>query len=170
MNARTSTARAGFALGCALFALALPRSRRPPEACLHPRQPVPGEVVCDAEAGAPPARLGGPARRLFGLPIDPNCADLLTLETLPGIGPVRARAIAAERQRRRFTSLAELQRVRGLGPARVGALAPLVAVDPGLAVCDTTPVKSGPCRSACGDVRGPPEAAGEGGLLHEERR
>jgi hypothetical protein len=152
MENSAPTARAGFALACALLALALPWPDRLPEVCLQPRFRAPGEVVCDASAGPGQPRFAGPARRLFGLPIDPNCADLVTLETLPGIGPARARAIADERRRRPFASLADLERVRGLGPARVGALTPWVAIDPGLAPCDAPSVKSNACRSSCGSA------------------
>jgi hypothetical protein len=149
METSAPTARAGFALACALLALAVPWPGRSPEPCRHPRLRASGEVVCDASAGP---RLAGPARRLFGLPIDPNCADLVTLETLPGIGPARARAIADERRVRPFASLDELQRVRGLGPVRVGALAPWVEIDSSLAACDAASVKSRPCRSSCGNA------------------
>ena len=45
---------------------------------------------CGGEGG----ELRGPARLLFGLAVDPNRADLATLEALPGIGPSRAAALA----------------------------------------------------------------------------
>jgi hypothetical protein len=168
MERSASTARAGFALACALFALALPRPGRGPEPCLEPALRAAGEVVCldrpshhPAAVGGERAPLAGPGRRLFGLPIDPNHADVATLETLPGIGPARARAIASERCRRPFASLADLQRVRGLGPARVGALAPFVAFATPLATCDATSVESRTCRSSCGSAGPGPAAAGE---------
>lgn len=161
MNRFGRAARAGLLLSGALFALSLPRSGARPEPCLEPAQQAPGEVVCEPVAG-PRQRLGGPARRLFDLPIDPNRADAATLETLPGIGPVRARAIVEERCRRPFASLDDLRRVRGLGAARVGALAPLLAIEGPLASCDATSVKSPGCRSSCGNVgaRLGPETAG----------
>jgi len=149
MQRSSPSAQAGFVLACALFALALPRPGRRPEPCLHPLLRAPGEIVCET-AGEGLPRLAGPARRLFDLPIDPNRADAVTLETLPGIGPVRARAIIAERCRRPFASVDDLRRVRGLGPARVGVLEPFVALEARLATCDTTSVKSPTCRSSCG--------------------
>ncbi len=81
-------------------------------------------------AAPAPARdaLRGPPRLLFGLSIDPNRADLKTLEALPGIGPARALAIVREREQRRFLSLGDLERVRGIGPRTVERLAGLVAV------------------------------------------
>ena len=141
--------RAGFALACALLALALPRPGRRPEPCRQPSLRAAGEVVC-APAGSGPRRLAGPARRLFDLPVDPNRADVVTLETLPGIGPLLARAIVAERCRRPFASLADLTRVRGLGPARVGALAPWVAFERTRVSGGAASVESATCRSSCG--------------------
>ena len=73
-------------------------------------------------------RLRGPARALFGLPIDPNRADAATLESLPGIGPVRARGIVEERGRRAFESVGALERVRGIGPVTLARIAPWLAV------------------------------------------
>jgi hypothetical protein len=156
MDASERTALAGLVLGGALFALALPD--RPAErwAC-----PSPGEGAAragrTAEAlctGAGPA-LRGPARRLFGLAIDPNVADPLTLATLPGIGPVRAQAIVRERERRPFRTLADLTRVRGLGPRSVERLTGLVAPGAG------EPAPAGPpaCRPPCGGP-GPDDGRG----------
>jgi competence protein ComEA len=71
---------------------------------------------------------------VLDLPIDPNRADALTLETLPGIGPARAEAIIAERSRRPFRDLRDLMRVHGLGPSRVAALEGLVEVEAPLAI------------------------------------
>jgi len=157
MNRSAPAARAGLVLSCALFALALPRPDTRPEPCPQPVLRAPGEVLCEPVGEGRP-QLEGAARRLFGLPLDPNRADAMSLETLPGIGPVRARAIIEERCRRPFTELHDLQRVRGLGPLRVGALAPLLALGDPLAVCDVTSVKSAGCRSSCGNT-GPRAAA-----------
>lgn len=168
MDRSSRAARAGLLLSCALFALALPRPGPRPEPCLHPVLRAAGEVVCEPAGEGRPRwstdlhrgarrpgekrRLEGPARRLFDLAIDPNRADAVTLETLPGIGPARARAIIEERCRRSFASPDDLQRVRGLGPARVGALLPFLAVEGPLAACDVTFVRSGRCRSSCGSA------------------
>lgn len=60
-------------------------------------------------------------------PVDVNTADAVTLETLPGIGPTTAAAIVAERERHGpFTSVGDLERVAGIGPAKVAALTELV--------------------------------------------
>ncbi len=126
------TAQAGLALSAALLGLALPGSGVPAPSC-----PEPGALPADP-GGSPPVAcrgrerglpdLRGPARRVFGLPIDANRADPATLETLPGIGPVRARAIVRERARRPFSSVADLARVRGVGPHTLGRLAPWLTV------------------------------------------
>lgn len=58
-----------------------------------------------------------------------NSADEEMLATLPGIGPAKARAIVEDRKARGpFRDLADLGRVRGIGPATLEALAPLVIV------------------------------------------
>lgn len=57
-------------------------------------------------------------------PVDINHATAAELERLPGIGPVMAARIVVDRaERGPFPSVASLQRVDGIGPATVGALA-----------------------------------------------
>ena len=85
-------------------------------------------MACRAQPASAGEALRGPARLLFGLSIDPNSADLQTLEALPGIGSVRASAILRERERKPFLKLGDLERVRGIGPRTVERLAGLVAV------------------------------------------
>ncbi len=131
MSERKRGAGAGLCVAVALFALALPRAAPDPRPCHHPVEAAGVEgrseaVDCDRGGGAP---IRGAARRLFGLPLDPNRADELSLETLPGIGPVRARAIATERERKPFRSVEDLARVRGIGPRTLAGLAGLVAVE-----------------------------------------
>ncbi len=66
-----------------------------------------------------PARL----RRLLGLPIALNRASAEDLTLLRGIGPVRAQAIASDRKRSgEFSSVEDLARVAGIGPATVARL------------------------------------------------
>ena len=67
---------------------------------------------------------------LFGLPIDPNSADPLTLETLPGIGPARAQAWVAARNQRAFESKDDLLRIHGIGPRTLGKLTPWLGAWP----------------------------------------
>jgi competence protein ComEA len=67
-------------------------------------------------APAPAACAAGP---LCGEPLDLNAAPAVWLETLPGIGPARAGAIAAARP---FAHVDELERVPGIGRASVRRL------------------------------------------------
>jgi len=115
--------------------------RPSPHPCWFPSQRAAGEIVCSA---AVRSELAGPARRLFGLRVDPNVADAITLETLPKIGPVRAQAIIAERCRRPFVSMEDLRRVPGIGPQAVKALAPHMVIVARLAACEATSVRSEP--------------------------
>lgn len=68
--------------------------------------------------------LGAPDPR-----IDLNAADAAALESLPGIGPVLAERIIAWRtDHGRFSSVAELAEVSGIGPSLLGNLQDLVRV------------------------------------------
>ncbi len=68
-------------------------------------------------------RLPGGARLLCGRGIDVNRDSVEDLVLLPGIGPVRAREIVAERERNGpFDGPDELQRVKGIGPGTVSRL------------------------------------------------
>ncbi len=57
--------------------------------------------------------------------IDLNTADAETLQTLPGVGPSTARAIIAARP---FSSVDELEKVSGIGAAKLADLRPMVRV------------------------------------------
>jgi competence protein ComEA len=71
---------------------------------------------------------GGTATDPAGL-LDLNLATAAQLEALPGIGPVLAAAILAERDRRGgFRSVNELREVRGIGEVRFADLRDLVTV------------------------------------------
>jgi competence protein ComEA len=97
----TRTARAALAGALALWLAALPA----------------GRPTAPPAAFDPPQR--GPARLLWGLPLDLNREDERTLQVLPGIGPSRARAIVAARP---FCRAEELLRVPGVGPATLRRL------------------------------------------------
>ncbi len=67
-----------------------------------------------AAAGAPPDSSAA---------VNINKADATALQSLPGIGPSKADAIVADRTANGpFTSCADLQRVRGVGPATVAGI------------------------------------------------
>ncbi len=103
-------------------------------------------ATCLGNPASPPA-LEGVGAVLAGGRIDLNAASPGLLETLPGIGPAKARAIAATRSERAFERLTDLQRVPGIGPKTLARLALWIEV--------VTP-------SAEGDAR-------PGGLPHRSR-
>ncbi len=127
-------AQAGFALSGALLVLALPAPSLEPRVCRNPVESMAVEQHTTAvRCEAPQARAGelrGPARRLFGLPIELNCAGARTLQTLDGIGSVRARRIVEERARRPFERVDDLLRVHGIGPKTLERLRSAVAASP----------------------------------------
>ena len=57
-----------------------------------------------------------------------NTADVVELQTLPGIGPSYAQNIVEERQRQPFRYIEDLLRVRGIGPVRLDAIRPLICL------------------------------------------
>ena len=62
-----------------------------------------------------------------GLGIDINEAGPAELDLLPGIGPMLAERITADRiAQGRFTSVSDLQRVSGVGPVTVERIRPYV--------------------------------------------
>jgi len=69
------------------------------------------------ERAAPPI---GAARLLYGEGLDPNREPAEVLQLLPRVGPGRAEAIISARP---ICSLDDLDRVPGIGPATVRALA-----------------------------------------------
>ena len=78
-------------------------------------------------------------------PVDINSATLKDLSTLPGIGPGRAKAIAAGRP---YAAIEELRRVPGLGAKAVDALGELVVAG------STTPKKAAEESSEGGESAG----------------
>ena len=91
-----------------------------------------------ATAPAPPATHHPAARATLsalealrdGRRIDLNRATAADLELLPGIGPSLAQRIVDDRAARgAFTSVAALQRVRGIGPRTIARLQALIRID-----------------------------------------
>jgi competence protein ComEA len=86
-----------------------------------PAKREPGDESEDGSA--PPA--------VIVYPIDLNTADQPTLETLPGIGPERAKAIIAFRMANGpFRTLEDLDAVEGIGPAIIADIEELVVINP----------------------------------------
>lgn len=78
--------------------------------------------------GAAPPRSAGVRSRRPAAPVDVNHADEQTLQTLPGVGPALARRIVEARKQKPFTSVNDLTRVSGIGPATVKRLRGRVTV------------------------------------------
>jgi comEA protein len=71
-----------------------------------------------------------PAPASAGFPININRASEAELQLLPRIGPAMARRIVEHREARGpFRSIDELASVRGIGPATLEGLRPLVVVE-----------------------------------------
>ena len=83
--------------------------------------------LCGLLVFAPSARAAGSAPRLEGV-VNINTASLDELELLPGVGPAKARRIAAYRQQNAFRTVEELARVKGIGPKTVRRLRPHLVV------------------------------------------
>lgn len=99
--------------------------------CIYPAEAKQGTQE-PAEAERPSSSLvqvGSSAPRSASSrslrPVDPNTATLRQLERLPRIGPATARAIADGRP---YTTVEDLRRVRGIGPATLEELRPLLLI------------------------------------------
>jgi competence protein ComEA len=80
-------------------------------------------------APGPPSSTSRPGKGAPTAPINLNTATVEQLDTLPGVGPVRAAAIVAWRNANgKFTSVDQLGEVDGIGPGRLEKLRPLVRV------------------------------------------
>ncbi|WP_245634615.1 ComEA family DNA-binding protein [Janibacter limosus] len=95
--------------------------------------PAPGEAAVGAPPGAGgPAGAGGSGAAGPGggdTLVNLNTADLATLETLPGVGPVLAQRILDWRtEHGQFTAIEELGEVSGVGDKTYAQLSPKVTV------------------------------------------
>jgi competence ComEA-like helix-hairpin-helix protein len=116
-------------LAISLFALYVPAAPK----ALRLVQDGTGGCRLAAPASAPAcacASLPADARAALGLPLLLNTASAADLERVPGLGPVRASAIVAERERAgAFATLAALSaRVPGIGSGTVDRIRPHVSV------------------------------------------
>jgi competence protein ComEA len=77
---------------------------------------------------APPASAPAPGATAQAV-VDLNAADQVALETIPGIGPVKAAAILEYRaQIGAFSSIEELLEVSGIGPATLESMRPYITI------------------------------------------
>lgn len=84
-----------------------------------------------APAPAPIVAAAAPTRATADAPVYLNQADRAELRRLPGVGPKRADAILALRERLgRFHRLEDLLRVKGIGRATLKRWRPLVRLEP----------------------------------------
>jgi competence protein ComEA len=89
--------------------------------------PEPGEVVATPGGGGGAAPGAGGGAGTGGVVVPLNTADVSTLDTLPGVGPVLAQRIVDWRTAHgRFTTVDELAEVSGIGQKLLAQLRPLV--------------------------------------------
>jgi competence protein ComEA len=91
----------------------------------------PAAAATDVDSSAARARPREPAKSAGdNEPVPINLASAAELERLPGVGPVLAARIVADRVARgRFRDVSDLQRVRGIGPRSAARLAPRLRFD-----------------------------------------
>ncbi len=119
-------------------ALAAPAVRLRLEVPPAPRECAPegrGEpprhwLGCATDAGAPRA-LADDERLLLGRPLDPNRAGARELAFVPGLSRRLAEEIVADREAHGpYVRIADLERVRGIGPKRLARAAPHLEIVP----------------------------------------
>jgi len=86
-------------------------------------------VVCDNRPGSDALRSAA-LRLVLDLPIEVNTASEGDLQLLPGVGPkLAARIVRTRREGGPFHSLADLQQVKGIGPAKTERLRGLASFE-----------------------------------------
>jgi competence protein ComEA len=97
---------------------------RPP--CIPAGRGVPPRhhLGCTTDGGTERA-LAADERLVLGLPLDPNTAGARELAFVPGLSRRLAADIVLDRARNgRYATVADLARVRGIGPKKLAAAAP----------------------------------------------
>jgi len=85
-----------------------------------------GAAPRSRDKGKPPSTRKRPPAE----PIDLNTATEAQLLQLPDVGPTLAARILEARKARKFTSVEELRKVKGIGPKRMDAIRPHVRIGP----------------------------------------
>jgi competence protein ComEA len=88
----------------------------------------PGTLVGNVPPSSPVVTMTGGAKPLPAEPIDVNRAGAEELQRLPGVGPVMAARIVAERQKKPFAAVEDLRRVSGIGPKTLEKMRPYVKI------------------------------------------
>lgn len=99
---------------------------------LRPRpRPTTRAAAPSVSSGSSPAPRSTGAKKLQpgDPPVNVNTASSEELQRLPAVGPVTAQNILAARADRPFRSLADLDRVKGIGPKTLEKLRPFVVVE-----------------------------------------
>jgi len=111
-----------------LAVVAAPETPAMPAAPATPT--MPGKPAMPASPSMP-VMPNKPAMPAAASAIDINSADATQLESLPGIGPAKSKAIIDYRtQNGPFQNAADLEKVPGIGPKTMEQLAPLIMVKP----------------------------------------
>ncbi|HEX9051100.1 MAG TPA: helix-hairpin-helix domain-containing protein [Anaeromyxobacter sp.] len=110
------------------------RLERPPapRACAPEGRGTPPRhwLGCAADPGTPRA-LADDERIVLGLPLDPNRAGARALAFVPGLSRRLGEEIVADREANGpYGDVAELVRVRGIGPKRLAKAAPHLRLAP----------------------------------------
>ncbi len=102
----------------------------PPRSCAAEGRGEPPRhwLGCAADPGTPRA-LADDERLALGLPLDPNRAGALALAFVPGLSRHLAEEVVADREANGpYANVADLERVRGIGPKRLERAAPHLEV------------------------------------------
>lgn len=116
-----------------LLRVGLELGRGPPAVPPGAEDALPGLLAAVDSATREEQRRSEPLAE--GETVDPNRAGEVELDRLPGIGEVTARAVVESREREGpFVSADDLTRVRGIGPATVEKIRPLLDLSRGAPV------------------------------------
>lgn len=112
---------------------------------------VAAALVAVAPMGAQAQRSRAPAVRAEQAPSASGVVNIQTanaeqLQLLPGIGPAKAEAIIAQRERQAFRRVEDILRVRGIGRATFRRLQPMITVDGPTTLTAAPPAASRPPR------------------------
>jgi competence protein ComEA len=95
----------------------------------HVGHAVPSVIGATSASGGAPAPAGQAPPGASADLVDLNRASLLELDALPGVGPATAAAIIAHREQSGpYSTVDDLLKVPGIGPAKVDALRAMVKV------------------------------------------